>query len=435
MVNIPNEWRPRAYQLPLWSALERGLDRKENGYRRAVALWHRRAGKDSLALNFTAFAAHKRIGVYWHLLPTANQGRKVVWDGIDREGRRMIDQAFPPEIRAGNPNNTDMKIPLACGSLWQVVGSDNYDSLIGANPVGVVLSEWAVADPEAWNFLRPILAENEGWALFIYTSRGWNHGADLYQMAQKNPRWFCQKLTVEDTDILERIPDLLDEERESGMPEEMIQQEYYCSFDAPLVGSYYGDLMKKAEAEGRIGNVPIDPSLSVDTWWDLGVDDATAIWFVQRFRKEIRVIDYLEDSGFGLDYYVKQLREKPYPYGNHYLPHDAKVRELGTGVSRIETLLSLGLRANVVPKLSVADGIQAVRTTIPQCWFDRDRCERGISALRQYQREWNEKLKTFRASPLHDWTSHGADAFRTGAVGTPKSTDWGEIEYDNRGIV
>lgn len=390
-----------------------------DGGKRGVAAWHRRAGKDSIALNWTAAAAHIRTGTYWHMLPEQAQSKRVIWDGIDREGRRMIDQAFPPEIRAST-NNTEMKIALKCGSMWQCVGSDNYNSLVGANPVGVVFSEWALADPAAWDFIRPILAENGGWALFIYTPRGRNHGASMFDMARQNASWFCERLTVDDTDVISL--DAIEEEREAGMPEEMIQQEFYCSFDAPLIGSYYGKIIGELEDQDRITTVHWDPQLPVQTWWDIGHKDSTAIWFVQRTPHEIRVIDYYENSGEGAEHYVKVCQDKPYVYGEskddpgHLLPHDVANSEWGTGKRRIDVLKNMGFKVKRGPKLSVDDGIQAARLILRRCVFDAKKCERGIEALRQYRRAWNDKLKTFSNHPLHDWASHAADAFRYGAV-------------------
>ncbi len=400
---LPNDWRPRRYQLPLWRHVA-------GGGKRAVAVWHRRAGKDSTALNLTAAAAHRRVGVYWHMLPLATQGRKTVWDGINRDGRRMIDQVFPPPLRAAT-NKTEMKIELKCGSIWQVVGSDNYNALIGANPVGVVFSEYAVANPTAWDYIRPILAENGGWAVFIYTPRGRNHGARLYEMAQANDRWFAELLTVDDTGAIS-LKDI-EAERGEGMSDEMVDQEFYCSFEAPLLGSYYGKLLPAQ----RIGRVPWEPQLLVHTAWDLGVGDATAIWFFQQAGREVRLIDYYQASGEGLEHYAKVMREKPYAYGRHLAPHDIEVRELGTGKSRRETLRSLGIAVVTVKKLGLEDGINAVRLILPRCWFDAETCAPGIDALRSYRRAWDENLRVFSSRPLHDWASHGADAFRYLAVG------------------
>jgi hypothetical protein len=347
------------------------------------------------------------------MLPQQSQGRKTIWDGIDRHGRRMIDQAFPPPLRVST-NKQEMKIELKCGSIWQVVGSDNYNSLIGSNPVGVIFSEYSVADPSAWDYIRPILAENGGWAMFIYTARGRNHGATLYDMARQNEAWFAQILTVDDTGIMG--PEVIEEERRSGMSEDMIAQEYYCSFQAAIVGAYYGRQMQDADKEGRITQVPYDPSVPVETWWDLGMRDTMSIWFVQRAGPQIRLVDYYANSGEGLPHYAKVLQERGYIYGRHIAPHDIEVREIGTGKSRREVAMALGIKFDVAPRLDVDDGIDAVRAMLPMCWFDAAKCALGIEAMRQYRKEWDDRNKVFHDHPLHDWTSHPADAFRTGAI-------------------
>lgn len=220
-IEIPNNWNPREYQRPLWSYLS-------NGGKRAVAVWHRRSGKDSVALNWEAKAIFERVGVYWHMLPLNTQARKVIWDGIDKFGRRMIYQAFPKEL-IKSVNSQEMKIEFVNGSIWQCVGSDNYDALVGGNPVGVVFSEYSIANPAAWDYIRPILTENGGWALFIYTPRGHNHGYELYNHAGSDG-WFRQILTVEQTKAIDIKA--VDEERNAGMSESMIAQEFYCSFEA-----------------------------------------------------------------------------------------------------------------------------------------------------------------------------------------------------------
>jgi phage terminase large subunit len=409
-VEIPHRWQPRPYQLKAWRALAHGT-------KRAALVWHRRAGKDLLLLNFTITQAAQRVGVYWHVFPTAKQGRKILWDGVTKDGRLFLDHW--PRALIASRNESEMKIKTRDGSVWQIVGSDNYtDALIGGNPMGIVFSEYALQNPSCWHYLRPILAENDGWAAFAYTPRGNNHGHDLFEMARGNPQWFCERLTVADTGAITQSA--IEEERRAGMPDELIEQEFFCSFEAALVGAYYGKQMREALDTGRIANVPHEPLLEVETWWDLGLDDATAIWFVQRSAREVRVIDYYENSGEALPHYAKVLSEKPYRYARHLLPHDAQVRELGTGKSRLEVLTSLLKNADtrlvVVPSLSVEDGINAVRTILPRTWFDLARCKRGIEALRQYQREWDDARKTFRESPLHDWTSHAADAFRYGAL-------------------
>ena len=406
-IQVPDNWRPRDYQLDLWKYLE-------NGGKRAVAVWHRRAGKDLLSVNWCVTAALKRKGLYWHLLPTYNQGRKIVWDGMTRDGRSFLEH-FPKELWA-NVNNTDMRLELKNGSIYQVVGTDNVDRLVGSNPIGVVFSEYSLQDPRAWDLVRPILAENGGWAMFIYTARGRNHGYDLFNMANRNEKWYCQRLTVDDTSVLNQ--EAIDEEREAGMPEELIQQEFYCSFDAPLVGSYYGSLMAKALAEERIKNVPYEPRLEVHTAWDLGMGDSTAIIWFQQFGNEYRIIDYYENQGEGIPHYVKVVRDKDYVYGKHIAPHDIKVREMGTGKSRFEVSRDLGLRFDICPNIQIDDGIEAARSIIPRCYFDEKKCSILVEALRQYRKDYDEKNKVYKNRPLHDWSSHGSDAFRYLALGT-----------------
>lgn len=311
--------------------------------------------------------------------------------------------------------------------MWHVVGSDNYNSLVGSPPAGIVLSEWAIADPASWAFLSPILLENDGWALFIYTSRGRNHGYTTYKRALESPDWHAELATAEQTGVFTAAQ--LENERQEyhtlygrDIGNMLFEQEYMCSFEGAQLGAYYAREMLDAQREGRIGPVPYDKFTTVNTWWDLGVEDATAIWFVQRIGMEIHVVDYYEGSGVGLDHYAEVLeskrREHGFPWGTHYLPHDIQARELTTGRSRLETLRGLlpGQTVDVVPLHSVLDGINATRRILPRCWFDEKRCERGLEALRQYRTEYDEKHKVFRRNPLHNWASHGADAFRTGCA-------------------
>ena len=414
------EWTPRPYQRSLWDYLE-------GGGKRACVVWHRRSGKDDVALNYTARAAHERVGEYWHMLPEASQGRKAVWAAVNpHTGRRRIDQAFPLQMRARTRDN-EMSIEFKNGSLWRVVGSDNYDSLVGSTPAGVVFSEWALADPNAWAFLRPILMENAGWVIFITTPRGNNHAKKTYDLARQDDQWFAEILTAQDTGVF--TPDQLASElreyqhnygREEGTA--FFEQEYNCSFEAALRGSYYGPQITRATQQGRITRVPIERAIPVHTAWDLGVSDATAIWFIQVVGRERRLIDYYQGSGVGLEDYVKVLKAKEaehgFIWGNHYFPHDVQVRELGNkGLSRVDTLKGLGIKATIVPQHNVDDGINAVRQLLEISWIDENRCEMGLDALRSYQRAWNEKMEMFSDHPLHNWASHGADALRTFAAG------------------
>jgi len=430
-----NNWHPRSYQMKLYTYLERGG-------KRAMAVWHRRAGKDEVCLHWAASASQMRVGVYWHMLPEANQARKAVWDAVNpHTGQRRINECFPPEMREST-RETDMAIRCRNGSLWQLVGSDNYNSLVGSPPVGVVFSEFALADPSAWGYLRPILAENGGWALFITTPRGRNHAATFYEAARQDPTWFAERLPATDTNVF--TAEQLEVEhrelvREYGKDdgEARFQQEYMCSFDAGVMGSYYGSLMEAAEKDGRLTKVPHEATLPVHTAWDLGIGDATAIWCIQLAGREVRVIDYIENSGVGLDWYSRELDKRPWKWGEHVLPHDAAARELGTGRSREEVLRSLGFhRTQVVPQQRIEDGINAVRMILPRCWFDAEKCARGISALQNYRRSWNEALRTYADRPLHDWTSHAADALRAFAMGNVRNAGAPKpIKYPDLAVV
>lgn len=420
-ITLPHNWRPRDYQLPLWKYLE-------GGGRRATAIWHRRAGKDDVCLHWTATAAIQRPAVYWHMLPQAAQARKAIWDAVNpHTGLRRIEEAFPPEV-APKKRDNDMAIKFINGATWQVVGSDNYNSLVGTPPVGVVFSEWALADPQAWAYIRPILAENNGWALFITTPRGRNHAFQTYKTALEDDSAFAQVLTAEQTSVFS--PETLASERleyiaEFGpeVGEAMFQQEYYCSFDAAVIGAYYAHIITRLEQQGRVGDVPHDPAVPVYTAWDLGIGDSTAIWFFQLIGPAIHVIDYYETSGAGLDHYVRTLKEKQQECGylyedrQHLAPHDIEAREWGSGRTREEQARGLGLKFRVVPMHLVDDGINAARAILPRCRFDAVKCERGLNALRAYRAEYDEKHKVIKPRPLHDWSSHASDAFRYLAMG------------------
>lgn len=408
-ITIPFNYTPRTYQLPLWEAMDGGI-------KRAVVVWHRRSGKDKTLINLMVSKAVERVGAYYYFFPTYKQGKKILWDGRDRDGFKFLDH-IPVEIRKRS-NDTELKVELVNGSIIQIIGTDNIDSIVGTNPVGCVFSEYALQDPQAWSFIRPILAENGGWAVFNYTPRGNNHGKRIYDLAVESESWFAQKLTVDDTGV---IPvDVLENEKKEMFAQtgndSLYEQEYMCSFDVPVQGAYYGQQLVEAEKDNRVTRVPYDPSLPVHTAWDLGIGDSNAIWFLQTVGQEIRVIDYYETNGESMAYYVKYLQEKKYVYGNHYAPHDIEVRELSTGKTRKETASSLGINFVVAPRIPVDDGIDAVRNLLNKCWFDKEACERGLDALKSYHKVFDEDNQMYKNRPEHDWSSHGADAFRTFAV-------------------
>ena len=390
---------------------------------RAVVAWHRRAGKDLTCVNVMAIKSLQRVGTYWYVLPYANQARRIVWNGMTGEGKKFIDY-FPKEI-VEKKSEQEMRIHLKNGSVIQLMGSDDPDKMVGANPIGVVFSEYSISDPSAWQLINPILAENGGWALFNGTPRGENHFYKMLLRAQKDSSWYSSHLSVRDTKVIPA--EELRKARNELNNEARFQSEYMCSFKTPVEGAYYGSQINKAHKEKRIlDNIAVDPLLPVYTGWDLGMDDATTIWFVQLFRNEVRIVNYYENSGEGLPHYARELHmwaaKRDVTYAKHFAPHDIKVRELGTGKSRIETARSLGLKFTTVKKLPIIDGIEAVRNLLPRCWFSKNDCYAGIEALKGYHKEFDSSKGVFRKSPVHDSNSHGADGFRTLAVGLKQPT-------------
>lgn len=411
-MNIPHLYTPRRYQVQFYNCLA-------DGFKRALAIWHRRAGKDLSALNLTIKESLKRIGPYFYFFPTYAQGKKTIWDGFTTEGL-TFKSYFPPGT---NFNETELKADLPWGSYIQIIGTDKFDRIVGPNPVGCVFSEFALQDPRAWDIIRPILAENKGWALFLYTPRGKNHGWDLKRLAQKFPgRWFYSFLTVLDTKRNDGTPVIskedIDKEREDGMSEDMVQQEFYCSFELGVEGSYYGKLMVLVEREGRILPHLYDPSVEVKTAWDLGVGDSCVIWFYQMVGNEIRLIDYHEDAGKGIIDYAQLLEDKRqefrYHYTGHYAPFDVEQREKFSGRSVKDQAEDIGLEFTTVARdYNVQAGIEEVRGIFPRLWFDEKLTEPGRNVLENYRKEYNHKMKVYSNKPLHNWASHGADALRT----------------------
>lgn len=413
-ISIPYQFQPRPYQYDLLRALD-------SGYKRAIAVYHRRAGKDKTLLNITVKKALERVGIYYYFFPEFSQGRRVIWDGIDGSGMRFREHIPPSLIKRESAQ--EMQISLVNGSIIQIIGTDKFDKVRGSNPVGCVFSEYAFQNPAAWDVVRPILTENGGWAVFNSTPAGKNHFYDLYEMAKNNDEWFTQLVTVDDSLDEEGnryVPvSAVESERLAGMSEEMIQQEFYCDFNVNVQGYYYLDYLVEAEEEGRIGRVPYNPALPVNTWWDIGWHDSTAIWFTQSTKRDVSVIDFYQNDHKGLEFYAKYLQKLKYVYSQHNFPHDMVDVEYGTGRTRMEMAEELfrGTKIDRVDKLSIEDGINAVRMVLPQCSFDKEKCDAGLKALYNYHREFDDKTKEYRNKPKHDWSSHAADAFRYFAVG------------------
>tara|TARA_R110000868_G_scaffold402416_1_gene678727 strand:+ start:5040 stop:6299 length:1260 start_codon:yes stop_codon:yes gene_type:complete len=394
----------------------------------AVLVAHRRFGKTVAAINdlirdcFEVKRDNVRVG---YIAPYLSQSKAVAWD-YALEYTRDI-----PNIKV---NHSELRIDFPNGARFRLFGADNYNAIRGLYFDSVVCDEMADFPASAWpTVIRPALADRKGRCTFISTPKGKNEFWELYEYAKSHKDWWCGIFKASDTDILDG-DELLEAKRTMG--DDRYDQEFECSFEAAIMGAFYAQEMKAVLEDDRIGVVRYDTAVGVTTSWDLGIGDSTAIWFSQFVGKEIRIIDYYENSGVGLDHYAKVLSEKGYHYSEHILPHDVRVKELGTGKSRLETLDALGIKnVTICPSLSIEDGIQAARSMISQCWFDEESCGRGIEALRQYRREFDERLKTWRGRPLHDWTSHGADAFRYLAVGRKDDTQWGEpIKRGLKGI-
>jgi len=409
-----SRFKPREYQLPIFDAIE------NKGYKRVLAILPRRAGKDVCAFNLCLRQALRNVGVYYYVFPTYSQAKKVIWDSMTNDGQRFLD--YIPEELIESKNSQEMKIKLSNQSLIQLVGSDNFDSLMGTNPRGVIFSEYSLQDPRAYQYIRPILTANQGWALFLSTPRGKNHLWELYQIAVQSKEWFCLKLTVDDT---QHIPlyEIEKEKAEGIMSDDLIQQEYYTSFTMGVEGSYYAKYLDRMRVKGQIGMVPWEAGFKVHTAWDLGVRDSTTIIFFQTIGQTIRIIDCYEKNKEGLEHYAKVLQNKPYSYGRHFAPHDIKVKEFGTGMTRLEKARQLGIAFTVAPDLSVVDGIEAVRSALSKIWVDEVACAPLIKAVENYRQEYDSKRKVYKDYPLHDWSSHWADALRYLAICLPKTRD------------
>lgn len=380
-----------------------------------VVVGHRRIGKTHLGLNeiiHSGLNNMKKNPQYGYIAPTYGQAKRIAWDLL---------KDYVKNIPGVEVNESELRVDIPRPALgdrirFMLLGAENPASILGMYLDGVVFDEYGDMNPIIWTqVIRPLLTDRLGWALFIGTPKGQNHFFNLYEMAKTQSDWAAFMFKASETGIIP-ISEL--EQNRAVMSDSEYMQEFECSFAAALVGAYYGKEMEWLDLNNKLSSVPVDPALGVWTAWDLGIDDTTAIWFIQQHGREIRVVDYLETSGAGLDFFVRELKNKDYVYEGHFLPHDVKVREFSDGKTRLDKLKGLGLRnIRVAPKLAVADGIEAVRTLLKKCWFDKDRCERGIKALRNYERKYDTRNQIFQQTPLHNWASHGADSFRTFAVG------------------
>jgi len=377
---------------------------------------HRRGGKTVSRVNELikgALTEERERPMFGYVAPYLKQAKAVAWD--------YVKHYCAPLVPLGATfNEAELRADLPNGGRVRLFGADNPDAMRGMYFDGVVLDEYGDQDPRIWPVIRPALSDRLGWADFIGTPKGHNDFYDTYQRAMANPdEWYCRVHKASETGLI-GAEELAAARR--AMTDDQYAQEYECSFEAAIQGAYYGKEMAEADNDKRICRVPYDKSTDVITAWDLGIGDATAIWFCQQVGLEYHLIDYIENSGVGLDWYAAAIKSRPYVYGDHILPHDVEAKELGTGKSRKEILEGMNIKVTVAPRLRVEDGINAVRMVLNRCWFDADKCKRGVEALKQYRTEFDEQRKVFRDKPLHDWTSHPADAFRYLFTGIKKTS-------------
>jgi len=398
----------------------------------AVIVAHRRCGKTVACINdllLRAINEGKDNARYAYIAPYYAQAKSIAWDYLMR---------YSEPVRV-NHNISELWVELMNGSRIRLFGGDSPDSLRGNYLDGVIIDEMADTKPSLWGeVIRPLLSDRRGWAVFIGTPKGHNTFYDIYQYATLNPNeWYSKVLRASQTKIIdqEELDDAL-----KLMTIDQYQQEFECSFEAAILGAIYGTEMRLLADAGRITKVECDTLFPVHTAWDLGYNDATAIWWYQVVHGEIRVLDYHEAHGQPIVYYANQIKERPYEYGTHWLPHDARAKTLASGgKSIIEQLIDKlpqksGNLFKIVPNLSLQDGIQASRMALARTWFDGMKCQEGIECLRQYQREYDEDKKVFRDKPRHDWTSHGADAFRMLSVAWQDEAEIARQNAPIRGI-
>ncbi len=444
-IELPNKFLCREYQQSAWEAIFKH-DKK-----RIVCAWHRGAGKDLFGLNALICLMMKRVGVYIHGFPKYSQAKRAIWKGVHDtdEGEPMgyLDH-FPAEL-VESMNGSEMSVKLINGSQYHLMGFDGRNAEVarGMNPVGIILSEYSFMMKEAWDTVEPRLSQNNGVAMFLSTPNGRNHFYNLLEYAKiahkdkANPlcnSYFSSLITIDDTKVLGE--GYIEAKRSEGMPEDWIQQEYYCSFTRGAEGSYYGKQIQSARDDERITSINISRDIPCCTSWDIGVGDSSSLWIFQQLSNgKINFIDYYENHGVGLEHYINYLDKfrtnHCVIWGTHYVPHDMRNREFTSGISRLEIAEKLGYKMTPVIKdgkpYAFEAGIQCVRSTLSNCVFDEKGCKHGILCLDMYRKKYNEMLKTYSDEPLHDRYSHGADAFRMACVGIKELGDQRKLSADS----
>lgn len=409
MKQIIIPYQPRTPQLEIHNNLKK----------RNVIVAHRRMGKTTCLLNELikrALTTNKTDARYYYIAPFLSQAKTIAWDFLKYYTKNL------PNIKI---NETELRIDFHNGSRIRLFGADNIDALRGIYIDGVILDEYGDIKPTLYKeVILPATMGRDSFIVFAGTPKGQNHFFDLYEQNKDNPDFFCKTYKASETGLL--TPQELAEAKVQIGNIDLYNQEFECDFYGSVHGSYYADYIKQAEGEKRIGNFNYDPLLQVYTFWDLGIGDATAITFAQVINREIRIIDYYENNGESLTHYIQTLQQKGYLYAEHFAPHDIEVREFTSGKSRLEIARNLGINFRITPKISIEDGINAVRSILPRCFFDKNKTDYLIKCLKNYKKEWDDKRQVFKSYPLHDWSSHSADSFRYLAVNIDnlnKSTD------------
>lgn len=433
-IDFNDYFKPRPYQLDLFRAFF--VENKK----RIIRVMHRRAGKDTECFNLLWLAALTRPGLYFYLLPTIGQARSVIWEGRGKDGTSLLDRI--PKKLIVKINQSRMTLTLVNGSIIHVTGGDNYKAILGSNPLGAVLSEQQSMTPLTWElFLRPIFAENGGWCIMNGTPRGHNHMYDLVETNKDNPDWYVTIKTVNDTKLEDGSPavplSLVEAEREAGMDEDLLQQEFYCSFEAAIRGAFFSKQMKQMHEEKRIGLFPVVPKARVYTGWDIGVRDASSIWLMQCVGDELRMIHHIEEIDGDLALCALKLKEAKErlgfeQYGMHFVPPDIAVREWGAGKSRMSQAREMGITLTPVNKIGssqirIIEGISVVRHNMPKMRIHSHNCKHGIRALQEYHALYSESKKDYQG-PNHNWASHACSAMATLCIGYMK-------QYDNPALL
>jgi phage terminase large subunit len=437
-IQLPHLYKRRDYQIPFWKAFHSGK------YKILVIVWHRRAGKDMTCWNAAIERTAEEPMTCKYAFPTNDMARDNLWESYTNDNLRFTD--FVPKQLRKRRNKADdglndslKRIEMITGGSIRVISAHKPGRLRGGNSKLFVLSEFQAMDPSTIDIIMPIIEANGGMLVINMTANGDGAAKGMMEAWENDPEVWTQTLTVEDTPVFtatqmvrirrQTVANFIARGQSEEEANAFVDQEYYCSWDSPVVGSYFGAAMRRAEDEGRLTRVPYEQQLPVHTYWDLGVDDSMSIWFVQLHNREIRMIDYYESSGEGFAHYARMLngqlegfeRMKYYVYGKHYAPHDIKVRNMGEDAkTRLDVAAGVGIKFETVKRVAhKEDGIEAIRTILSRCWFDKDKCWRGIGALKGYKKEWNDKLMVYKDTPVHDWTSHGTDAFQTMALTDP----------------